>query len=908
MARACLKCGHENPDDVDFCEQCGEYVRWELSGIRQAVPAPPPAAAAQPPPAPAAAPPAEGGPVAAPPPPAPPPAPAPAAPPPVEPAAAAPAEVAPPPATDGGSYEPAAVEPTPTEYAQPEEPPQPDAVVVTLRLPDEDSATGGEVSTTVEAGSTTALVALVRNQSGIVDNYDLHVEGLQDGWWTISPSTVYLVPYGASGGEYEQEVMVSLHPPRAAEAEARTWPIRIVAVSKANNAPAGYAAAGLDITPYHELEAEMRPEKTAARRRAQFAIAVRNRANAPVDVQLAGIDPDNEMRFSFQKPRFTVAPGRRNGSAIMVIPPKPAWVGRPVQRRFEITSTVIGSDTGALPKGATLTQKPWIPAWALLLLPLLIIAAIAAFLLWPRTSTVPELTGMEVIAAEQALADAGLILGNQTQKANDKAKAGTILAQSPEPGEDVDDGSAVSVVIATSSGRAEVPDVLGKTLEEANELISKAGFSLAPPTPPPGETDIVASQIPLAGNVEPQTTPITLAFKPAPKPGGGGGGNGATTGGGGGGTTPPGTGDGGGGGSGKADITVPDLGDATQKDAFAALTKLGLVPKVSEEASADTPVGELIHQDPEHGTKVKKGSEVKLVYSTGAADLVYEQDGNIFVIAIAEGAKPRPLANSQEIEEEPTINKEGTLVAYRKGTADKARIWTVNPAQPLSAKPLTNDGFDDNRPSFSPDGKTIAFVRAKPGSTDRDLCFVAAGGGSVSCLEDPNKTVSRPTWSPDGKVIFGTAIGAGEKQNELIRFASAKPNSANKADWTDQGYATDSLHGQRVGDNVYYAAYSPDGKQLAFTANWGVPLTVEYLLIAPIKDGQIGKPKAFTSVRGCDLAWRPDGKQLAIVQRSDPFCQGEGQLALVDPKKPKELEILRPGDTPAWAPGSLGQK
>src|SRR4029453_18290722 len=105
MARAGLKCGHENPDDVDFCEQCGEYVRWALSGVRQAVPAPPPAAPA------------------------------------------------------GGGAEP----PPPTsEYAQQPEPSEPDAVVVTLRRPEDHSATGGEVTGAVEAGGDAAAIALAR--------------------------------------------------------------------------------------------------------------------------------------------------------------------------------------------------------------------------------------------------------------------------------------------------------------------------------------------------------------------------------------------------------------------------------------------------------------------------------------------------------------------------------------------------------------------------------------------------------------------------------------------------------------------------------------------------------------------------------------------------------------------------
>ena len=34
--RICQSCGRENPDDRDFCE-CGEYLRWDPTGIVQAI-------------------------------------------------------------------------------------------------------------------------------------------------------------------------------------------------------------------------------------------------------------------------------------------------------------------------------------------------------------------------------------------------------------------------------------------------------------------------------------------------------------------------------------------------------------------------------------------------------------------------------------------------------------------------------------------------------------------------------------------------------------------------------------------------------------------------------------------------------------------------------------------------------
>ena len=34
--RVCNSCGRENPDDRDFCE-CGEYLRWDPTGVVQAI-------------------------------------------------------------------------------------------------------------------------------------------------------------------------------------------------------------------------------------------------------------------------------------------------------------------------------------------------------------------------------------------------------------------------------------------------------------------------------------------------------------------------------------------------------------------------------------------------------------------------------------------------------------------------------------------------------------------------------------------------------------------------------------------------------------------------------------------------------------------------------------------------------
>jgi dipeptidyl aminopeptidase/acylaminoacyl peptidase len=87
---------------------------------------------------------------------------------------------------------------------------------------------------------------------------------------------------------------------------------------------------------------------------------------------------------------------------------------------------------------------------------------------------------------------------------------------------------------------------------------------------------------------------------------------------------------------------------------------------------------------------------------------------------------------------------------------ERRHIWTI-PAAGGKPKKLTDGDFDDVEPTWSPDGKHIAFVSSRGRQQDwefvMDIWVVPAAGGKPRRVTHHVGGAGFPTWSPDGKQL-----------------------------------------------------------------------------------------------------------------------------------------------------------
>ena len=104
---------------------------------------------------------------------------------------------------------------------------------------------------------------------------------------------------------------------------------------------------------------------------------------------------------------------------------------------------------------------------------------------------------------------------------------------------------------------------------------------------------------------------------------------------------------------------------------------------------------------------------------------------------------------------DPTLSPDGKLAALAVTRYDVAEnksysdLWLL-PVSGGSARQLTNAHARDADPSFSPDGRWIAFVSKRGDDKESQIYVIAADGGEARRVTDLPTGATDPKWFPDG--------------------------------------------------------------------------------------------------------------------------------------------------------------
>ena len=201
---------------------------------------------------------------------------------------------------------------------------------------------------------------------------------------------------------------------------------------------------------------------------------------------------------------------------------------------------------------------------------------------------VPDLRGKTEEEARAALKDTGLGLTveNDPQPSN-QYDEGEIMSQDPAPGDEVAAHTTIKVVLSSGeeAETTKVPNVVGKSESEAEELIQKANLIVvhgdAQYSDDVEEGDVISSD-PTPGTEVDEGTEVTIVVSLGSQP-----------------------------------ATVPNLRGKTASAAESALANAGLSGSSSEDYSDSVPEGQVISQSIDPGEKVDKGTTVSYVVSLG---------------------------------------------------------------------------------------------------------------------------------------------------------------------------------------------------------------------------------------------------------------------------------------------------
>jgi Tol biopolymer transport system component len=226
-----------------------------------------------------------------------------------------------------------------------------------------------------------------------------------------------------------------------------------------------------------------------------------------------------------------------------------------------------------------------------------------------------------------------------------------------------------------------------------------------------------------------------------------------------------------------------------------------------------------------------------------------------------------PVTSLQGVVQSPSLSPDGTYVVFSWNGPKKDNPDLYVQQIGVTAPPyrLTSDPANDYSPSWSPDGRTIAFLRRQPDGGKNEVWRIAPLGGPERKVAEIQPRLwsfvqASLAWCPDSTCLLVTDTLGADKPDALFQIS------------LDTGERRQLTHPQgRVRDAD--PAVSPDGSLLVFRRDAN-PGSGEFYRLS-LKDGKDseGDPVRLTSptLWPSKPVWIPDSRDFLFSARGGLF-------------------------------------